>query len=185
MRGDTEARTGGVTTWKIDPVHSIVELASKYMMFTMVKGRSTNVQGMLLVDGEDPTRSSVEVEIDAASVWTGQERRDEHLRSVDFLDVEHYPTIAFKSIRVEPISQDRLRLVGDLTIRGATRQVVLDAIVHGQAKNPWGQTVAGFTAETTINRKDYSLEWNVEIESGWLVGDTVQILLEVLAIKQE
>ena len=185
MSGDTEPRPAGLTPWQIDPAHTIVELASKYMLFTTVKGRFTNVKGTILVDEENPARSSVEIETDATSVWTGQERRDAHLRSADFLDVEHYPTITFKSTRVEPIGQDRLRVIGDLTIRGTTREVTLDTKVHGRGKNPWGQTMAGFTAETTVNRKDYGLEWNVEIESGWLVGDTVQILLEVVAVKQE
>ena len=174
-----------VTTWELDPSHTLVEFAAKHMMFTTVKGRFTGVRGTIVDAADDPTRSSVEAEIEAASLTTGDAQRDAHLRSPDFLDVETYPTITFRSTRVEPVSDRRFRVIGDLTIRGTTREVALDTEVHGHARNPYGRTVAGFSAQTEINRKDFGLTWNVALEAGgWLVGDTIKILLEVQAVQQ-
>ena len=173
------------TIWQIDPAHTLVEFAVKHMMFATVKGRFGGVHGTIVEDAADPSRSSVEVEIDAASIDTRDERRDAHLRSPDFLDVESYPTITFKSSRVEHAGRDRLRVIGDLTIHGTTHEVVLDTTINGRGTNPFGLEVAGFTAETTINRRDFGLTWNVALETGGvLVGDTVKILLEVEALKQ-
>ena len=173
------------TIWQIDPAHTLVEFAVKHMMFATVKGRFGGVRGTIVEDAADPSRSSVEVEIEAASIDTRDEKRDAHLRSPDFLDVESYPTITFKSSRVEHAGRDRLRVVGDLTIHGTTREVVLDTTINGRGTTPFGQEVAGFTAETTINRRDFGLNWNVALEAGGvLVGDTVKILLEVEALKQ-
>ena len=173
------------TIWQIDPAHTVVEFAVKHMMFATVKGRLGSVHGTIVDDAADPSRSSVEVEIDAASIDTREEKRDAHLRSPDFLDVQNYPTITFKSSRVERTGQDRLRVIGDLTIHGTTREVVLDTTINGRGTNPFGLEVAGFTAETTINRRDFGLTWNMALETGGvLVGDTVKILLEVEAVKQ-
>ena len=173
------------TIWQIDPAHSLVEFAVKHLMFATVKGRFGGVHGTIVDDAADPSRSSVEVEIDAASIDTRDEKRDAHLRSADFLDVESYPTITFTSSRVEHAGQGRLRVIGDLTIHGTTREVVLDTTINGRGTNPFGLEVAGFTAETTINRRDFGLNWNVALEAGGvLVGDTVKILLEVEALKQ-
>jgi polyisoprenoid-binding protein YceI len=183
MSTETAQPTTSQTTWTIDPKHSLVELSVKHMMFTTVKGRFADVSGTIVVDGANPADSSVEAEIAAASIDTREEQRDAHLRSADFLEVETYPTISFKSTRVEGTKgSDQLRVVGDLTIRGVTREVVLDATLNGRGKNPWGQEVAGFTAETTINRKDFGLNWNAALETGGLlVSDTVKILIEVQA----
>jgi polyisoprenoid-binding protein YceI len=171
--------------WQIDPAHTVVEFAVKHMMFATVKGRFGAVHGTIVDDAADPSRSSVEVEIDAASIDTREEKRDAHLRSPDFLDVQSYPTITFTSSRVERAGQDRLRVIGDLTIHGTTREVVLDTTINGRGTNPFGLEVAGFTAETTINRRDFGLTWNMALETGGvLVGDTVKILLEVEAVKQ-
>src|SRR5919109_868488 len=123
------------TTWQIDPAHSLVEFAVKHMMFTTVKGRFGSLHGTIVDDAADPSRSSVEVEIDAASIDTRDEKRDAHLRSADFLDVENYPTITFKSSRVERAGRDRLRVIGDLTIHGTTRAVVLDTTINGRGTN--------------------------------------------------
>jgi polyisoprenoid-binding protein YceI len=173
------------TIWQIDPAHTLVEFAVKHMMFATVKGRFGGVHGTIVDDAAGPSRSSVEVEIDAASIDTREEKRDAHLRSPDFLDVQNHPTITFKSSRVEHAGQDRLRVVGDLTIHGTTREVVLDTTINGRGTNPFGLEVAGFTAETTINRRDFGLTWNVALEAGGvLVGDTVKILLEIEAVKQ-
>jgi polyisoprenoid-binding protein YceI len=173
------------TIWQIDPAHTLIEFAVKHMMFTTVKGRFGGVHGIIVEDAADPSRSSVEVEIDAASIDTREEKRDAHLRSPDFLDVQTYPTITFQSSRVERAGQDRLRVIGELTIHGTTREVVLDTTINGRGTTPFGLEVAGFTAETTINRRDFGLTWNVALETGGvLVGDTVKILLEVEAVKQ-
>jgi polyisoprenoid-binding protein YceI len=154
------------------------------MMFTTVRGRFNALRGTIVEVADDPSRSSVEVAIEAATVATGDERRDAHLRSPDFLDVEKHPTITFRSTRVEG-GEERFRVVGDLTVRGTTREVVLNATLNGRGTNPNGKQVVGLTAETSINRSDFGLTWNVALEAGGvLVGDVVRILLEVQAIRQ-
>jgi polyisoprenoid-binding protein YceI len=184
----TEAppQAGVASEWKIDAAHSLVQFAVKHMMFTTVRGRFTDVQGTIhCVDESDPTSASVEATISAASIDTGDAQRDTHLRSPDFLDVEEFPTISFKSTRVERTAQDQLRITGDLTIRDVTRGVVLDTTFNGRGTNPWGQEVSGFTAETRINRKDFGLTWNAALESGGLlVGDKLDILIEIQAVKE-
>ena len=173
------------TTWQIDPSHTLVELAAKHMMFTTVKGRFTDVKGTIVEQEDDPTQSSVQAEIDAATITTGDEQRDAHLKSADFLDVENHPTITFRSTRIEG-TRERFRVIGDLTIRGATREVVLEAELAGQGTNPYDKEVAGFTATGQINRKDFGLNWNVALEAGgWLVSDTIKINLDVQAVRQE
>ncbi len=182
----TVAPSTTATTWQIDAKHSLVEFAVKHMMFTTAKGRFSDLTGTIVHDEADPARSSVEVEIAAASIDTRDESRDAHLRSGDFFDVERFPTIRFKSTRVEAAGRDKLRVIGDLTIRDVTREVVLDTELTGQGVNPWGQQVAGFTAETKINRKDYALTWNAALEAGGvLVSDDVKITLEIQAAKQQ
>ena len=172
-----------VTTWTIDPAHTLVEFSAKHMMFTTVKGRFTRVSGTIVDVADEPTRSSVEVEIDAASITTGDPQRDGHVKSADFLDVENFPTLTFRSRRIEG-TRERFKVIGDLTIRGTTREVTLDAEFQGTATNPWGKTVAGFTAQTEINRKDFGLNWNVVLESGGvLVSDRVKISVDVEAVK--
>lgn len=179
----------GTTTWKIDPAHSSVEFAVKHMMFTTVRGRFKSFSGTITVDEDAPESSSAEVEIDAASIDTGVEDRDEHLRSEDFLDVERYPTITFRSKRVEGALDEegsRFRVVGDLTIRDTTMEVTLDAIFEGVGKDPWGGQRAGFAATTEIDRRDWGLRWNQTLETGGiLVGHNVRIELDVQAVKQE
>jgi polyisoprenoid-binding protein YceI len=178
----TETRTA----WSIDPSHTLVEFGVRHMMFTTVKGRFSGIQGTIVFDEANPAQSSVEAEIDATSIDTRSEQRDAHLRSADFFDVEKYPTITFKSAKVEPVGNEEARVTGDLTIRDVTRPVTLDVTLNGFGKNPFGQEVAGFTAETTINRKDFGLNWNVALETGGvLVGDTIKIVLEIQAQKQQ
>jgi polyisoprenoid-binding protein YceI len=173
------------TTWQLDPAHSLIELSTRHMMFTTVKGRFTAFGGLIRDSHDDPTESSVEVEIDAASINTGDAQRDAHLRSADFLDVEQYPSISFRSTRIEG-TREQFRLSGDLTIRGVTRPITLEAEFGGTGKNPWGKEVAGFTATGQLNRKDFGLNWNVALETGGLlVSDTVKIALEIQAVKQE
>jgi polyisoprenoid-binding protein YceI len=174
------------TTWTIDPVHSTVEFAVKHMMVSTTRGRFTGVTGTIVLDEDDLTRSHAEVEIDAATVDTRDERRDGHLRSADFLEVETYPTITFKSARVRLEGTERARVFGDLTIRGVTREVVLDTELNGRNKSPWGAEVIGFTATTKISRKDFGLSYNPVLETGgFVVGDEVKIQLEIEATKQD
>jgi polyisoprenoid-binding protein YceI len=174
------------TVWLIDPKHTRVEFATTYLMVTTVKGHFTSVSGTLRLDEADPARSSVVVEIDAASLDTGEGRRDSNLRSADFLDVERYPALTFTSTRVEPVGPDRLRVHGDLTIRGITRPVVLDTHLKGHGRTPDGLDVVAFTAQTEIDRGDFGVRWNQALESGGvLVGETVAIQLEVQALRQE
>lgn len=173
------------TVWSIDPAHSSVEFGVKHMMFTTVKGRFPGVQGTIVLDRQDPMGSAVEVEIDATTVDTRDEKRDGHLRSGDFFDVEKYPAIRFRSTRVERTGEDRARIHGDLTIRDVTKPVVLETEYHGSGTNPWGTEVAGFHAETRINRKDFGLEWNAPLEAGGvLVGEDVRIEIDVEATRQ-
>jgi polyisoprenoid-binding protein YceI len=158
------------------------------MMFTTVRGRFKKLNGTIVCpDESDPTRASVEAEIDASSIDTGDENRDAHLRGADFLDVANYPKITFKSTRIQRAgAQDQFQVYGDLTVRGTTREVVLDTSYNGRGKNPFGKEVAGFTAETTINRQDFGLNWNAALESGGLlVGDKVNVLIEVQAVKKD
>lgn len=175
------------TTWTIDPSHSLVEFSAKHMMFTTVKGRFTGVRGSIAADESNPANSSVEVTIDAASLTSGDEKRDGHLKSPDFLDVATYPEITFKSTRVQPLDDagDKLRVVGDLAVHGVTKEVVLDTEKTGVGKTPFGTEVAGFSATTSLNRKDWGLNWNVALEAGGvLVGETVKLALEIEAVKQ-
>jgi polyisoprenoid-binding protein YceI len=169
-------------TWTIDPSHSLAEFSVRHMMVSTVKGRFTDLSGTITLDPSDLRRSSVSAEIQANSVTTADPQRDAHLRSADFFDAEQFPTLRFVSTRVEPVSDERVRIVGDLTIRDQTREVVLDAELNGQGLNPWGKPVIGFSAHTSFNRKDFGLNWNVALEAGGvLVSDTIKLSLEVEA----
>jgi polyisoprenoid-binding protein YceI len=174
------------TVWKLDPAHTDVQFSSRHMMVTTVRGRFTHVDGTIVLDEVNPTQSSVEVDIVAASLDSHQEQRDAHLKSADFLDVEHYPTITFRSTRIEPTNASHARVVGELTIRGVTREVVLDTEFFGRQKHVMGHQITGFSATTTINRKDWGLTWNMPIETGgWLVGDTIKVEIDVEAVLQQ
>ena len=185
QQATTAVPAGPLTTWAIDPAHSGVEFAVKHMMITTVRGRFSGVTGTLVLDDDDLAHSSVEVEIDVTSVDTRDEKRDAHLRSPDFFDAERFPTITFKSTRVEPKDDDELRIVGDLTIHGVTREVVLEARYLGRGTNPWGTEVIGYEATTKLSRKDFGMEFNVALDAGgWLVGDEIKITLDIEAAKQ-
>lgn len=176
------------TIWQMDPAHTNVEFTAKHMMFTTVRGHFKDLNGAIEVDEDHPEASSVEVEIDAASIDTGVGDRDNHLRSADFLDVVNHPTLIFRSKRVEGspgTPGDRFKVIGDLTIRGTTREVALDATYDGRGQDPWGGERAGFSATTKIDRRDWGLTWNKALETGGiLVGNEVQIQLDVQAVKQ-
>lgn len=172
--------------WQIDPAHTEVEFAVKHMMISTVKGRFGEVSGTITLDEADLSGSSVEVEIDVASIDTRQADRDAHLRSADFFDVENHPKLTFRSRRVEATEGGGFRIVGDLTIRGETREVVLEGAEEGRGKDPWGNEKAGFSARTSIDRRDFGLTWNSALETGGvLVGNEVKITLDVQAAKVE
>ena len=169
--------------WKINTNHSSAEFTVRHMMVTWVRGLFTKVTGTLSFDPLTVATSSVEVEIEAKNLFTGVDKRDSHLKSADFLEVEKYPAITFKSIRVEPVALDHAWIHGDLTIRGVTQPIVLDARWSGPAHfNDDGTlyTSFGFRAETMINREDFGMVWNTEMEHGGvMVGRHVYIRLDV------
>ncbi len=173
------------TTYKIDPAHSSAHFVVRHMMITNVRGSFASVQGTVVYDPENPADSSVEAVIDAASIKTNEEQRDAHLRSPDFLHAEQFPTITFKSKKVERLNEDEAKVTGDLTIHGVTREVVLK--VDGptpETKDPFGNIRSGASATTRIKRSDFGLTWNAALETGgFLVGDEVKIELEVSLIK--
>jgi polyisoprenoid-binding protein YceI len=172
-------------TWQVDGAHSAVNLAVRHMVISKVRGHFGKWSAKLQLDTAELTRSTVEVEIEAASIDTGVADRDAHLRSADFLDAARHPTLRYRSRRVESLSQDRLRVVGDLAIRDVTREVVLDVEYGGQGKDPWGNTRVGFTATASLNRKDFGLTWNQALETGGvLVADRVDLEIELQAIQQ-
>jgi polyisoprenoid-binding protein YceI len=171
--------------WQVDPVHTSVEFVARHLMVSKVRGKFTGVEGNINI-AEDPTESSVAVTIDAASVETGDEKRDEHLRSPDFFDVKRYPEITFRSMRVEGESPGHFLVHGDLTIHGVTRPVSLEAEYHGWTSDPWGGRRAGFSATTEVDREDFGLTWNVAIEAGGVhVGKKARLDFEIEAIKQD
>jgi polyisoprenoid-binding protein YceI len=173
-------------TWTIDAAHSLVEFSVKHMMITTVRGRFTKFTGTLNINDEHPERSTVEGTIDTGSIDTHEPNRDNHLRSADFFDAEKYPAITFRSRRIEPTGDNQYKVVGDITIKDVTREIVFNVTDEGQGKNPWGKQVRAFSAQATLNRKDFGLNWNVALETGgWLVGDQVKIAAEIELVKQE
>jgi polyisoprenoid-binding protein YceI len=179
------ATAAAPTTWRLDAAHSAVTFTVRHMMFTTVKGHFARVTGQLRLDEEDMTRSVVSVALDAASIDTRIEARDNHLRSADFLDVANHPELRFTSRRVERGSGERLRVIGDLTIRGVTREVVIEAALEGRGVDPDGEIRIGFTGETRIDRTAFGLVWNQALEAGGvLVGEEVRIQLEVQAVAE-
>jgi len=155
------------------------------MMLSKVRGQFTGISGTIVDAAEDPKLSSVKAAIDVTTLITGDPQRDEHLRSPDFFDVAHHPTMTFESRRVSG-SREHFKVAGDLTIRGQTREVVVDVTFNGLGTNPFGQAVAGLTAVTQLNRKDFGLNWNMALEAGgFLVGDNATIEIELEAVRQD
>jgi polyisoprenoid-binding protein YceI len=172
------------TTWKIDPAHSIVEFAVKHLMISTVKGRFADVEGEIVIAGDDPSKSSVTVTLKAASIDTRTGQRDDHLRSADFLDALNFPEINFRSTRITG-DESEFKVTGDLTIRGVTREVTLNATNEGAGKDPWGGERIGFSASTKLDRRDFGLTWNQAIEAGGvLVGNDVRVSIDIEAVKQ-
>ena len=180
----TETATLPATgTWTIDPSHSEVGFSVRHLGISRTRGRFGGFTGAITV-ADEPTASSVAVEIDAASIDTKDAGRDEHLRSADFFDAAQHPTITFRSTGVEARGE-RWAVTGELSIRGVTRTVVLDTELDGLANDPWGGERVAFRATTEVNREDFGLTWNAALETGGLlVGKTVKIELEVEAVRQ-
>lgn len=172
------------TTWTLDLAHSRAEFSVRHMMITNVRGSIPIRSGSIRTPGDDPAGWSVEAELDAAGIATGVADRDTHLRSADFFDVENHPTMRFTSRLIEALDETRLRIAGDLTIRGTTREVVLDAERTEEIIDPSGSARVGIEATTTIERKEWDLNWNMALEAGgFLVGDKVKVALQLQAIR--
>jgi polyisoprenoid-binding protein YceI len=168
--------------YEIDGAHTSVEFVGRHLMITKVRGRFSDVRGRITI-GEEPETSHVEVEIGVASVSTGNDDRDAHLKSEDFFDVEHHPAMTFASTAVRPLRDNTWELVGDLTVRGTTRPITLQVDFDGGGVSPMGDERVGFSAATEVNREDFGLTWNVSLETGGLlVGKSVRIELAVQAI---
>lgn len=179
------ATPGTLTTWAIDPAHSAAEFKVKHMMIANVKGKFSNLSGTLKLDEADPSRSTVEAVIPAATISTGDEQRDAHLKSADFFHVEKFTELTFKSTAVKTAAPGELAVTGDLTMHGVTKPVTF--AVEGPSpatKDPWGNMRVALSATTKVNRKDFGLTWNAALETGGvLVGDEVAITLDVEFIK--
>jgi polyisoprenoid-binding protein YceI len=170
--------------WVVDPAHSHVDFIVRHMMISKVRGRFREFSGEIRID-EIPERSSVEATINAASIDTGDEERDRHLRSPEFLDVEHHPEITFRSLTIRAADEHHWKLTGELTIRGVTRPVTLLVEYCGTAVDPWGNTRAAFLASGEINREDFAMTWNQALEAGGLlVGKGVKLDVDVEAVLQ-
>ena len=170
------------TTYAVDAAHSEATFTVRHLI-TKVRGHFAEFDGAIHFDAADPTRSDVTFTIKAASIDTNQKDRDAHLRSADFFEVETYPTITFRSTKIEAAGGDAYAVTGDFTIRDVTRSITLPVTFLGKAKDPWGNERIAFEAEYTINRKDYGLMWNAALETGgFLVGDDVKIALSVQAV---
>jgi polyisoprenoid-binding protein YceI len=181
----TTTSPASVTTWNIDSAHAAAEFKVRHMMISNVKGAIKGITGTLTEHATDATLSSVDATLDVSTLNTGEPQRDAHLKSADFLELEKYPTITFKSTKVVHKGESEYAVTGDLTIHGTTRPVTL--AVEGptpQHKDPWGNTRIGLSATTKINRKDFGLNWNATLETGGiLVGEDVHITLELEFIK--
>ena len=178
--------TAATTTWQIDPAHTAASFAVQHLMISTVRGEFKGVTGTVNWDDQDITKSTVDVTIDAKTVDTSEPQRDKDLKSDKFFDVEKYPTITFKSKKVEQVSVGKLKVTGDLTIHGITKEAVLD--VEGPSasvKDPWGNTRAAISATTKVNRQDYGVKWNASIDGGGVVvGDDVNITIDMEMIKK-
>jgi polyisoprenoid-binding protein YceI len=180
-----------MTKWTFEPGHTAAEFRARHMMVTYVRGHFKDVHGALEFDPNSPRDSSVEVHIDARNIWTGVKERDDHLRSADFLDVEHHPEITFTGDQVEVKGEHDYAVTGDLTIRGVTRPACLNVSYLGQWDTPWWEdginkgpkTRAGFVATTKINRHDFGVSWQDTMDRGGIVvGDEVDITIDVEAV---
>jgi polyisoprenoid-binding protein YceI len=181
----TAVKTATKTKWALDPTHSEIVFKVRHMMITNVKGEFRKFEGSIVTEGSDFSKASVDVTIDAGSVFTNEDKRDGHLRSADFFDAENFPSLTFKSKSFKKVSEDGYELAGVLTIKGVSKDVVLNVEFGGINKDPWGNEKAGFSASGKINRKDFGLNWNAALETGGvLVSDEVKVSAEVQFVKQ-
>ena len=178
---------GGASTWQIDPVHSDVEFGVRHLMVSTVRGHLGKVTGTLTLDEHDIAKSSVEATIDATGIDTREPKRDQHLKSPDFLDVAKYPSITFKSKRVAKVSDEKYTVTGDLTLHGVTKEVVLD--VEGSPKpftDPMGHAKMGGSARTKINRQDFGVSWNKNLDNGGVVvGNDLDVVIDLELVQAE
>lgn len=172
-------------SWNIDNAHTIATFTAKHMMIATVHGQFKKIAGTVEFNEKEPAESSIDVQIEVASLDTQEEKRDAHLKSADFLEADKFPYITFKSTKVVVTGENTGRITGDLTIHGVTKPAVLEVEYNGTQKSPWGTTNAGFGATTKISRKDWGLTWNVALETGgWLVSDEIKISIEAEIVKQ-
>jgi polyisoprenoid-binding protein YceI len=172
--------------WNFNEAHTAAEFSVRHMMITFVRGQFKNLSGTLEFDPSRPEAAWTELAIHGATLWSGEPERDDHLKSADFLDVQRHATIGFRSTKVEPVARNEYRVTGDLTIRGVTRAVTLDVRYLGQCRSPFDDTRIGFTATARINRHDFGVSWNADLQDGGLVvGDDVFITIDVEAEAQE
>ena len=168
--------------WNIDPTHSQAEFSVRHM-FTKVRGHMVVTSGILETDDTDPLKTVIVARLDPSTINTGVSVRDDHLRSVDFFDIQRHPEIVFRSTAISQTAKDQYAVIGTLSMRGVERPVTLHARAAGDGIDPFGNRRAGASAQTTLNRKDFGLEWNRALESGgFLVGDEVEINLEIEAV---
>jgi polyisoprenoid-binding protein YceI len=171
--------------WEIDSSHSSVHFSVRHLVIAKVRGAFARWSGTIQVPNGDFAKATVTATIDASSIDTGVADRDAHLKSADFFDVAQHPELRFVGKHIQPRSGNEIDVVGDLTIKGITREVVLRVEQNGQAKDPWGNVRAAFSAKTSIDRKDFGLTWNQALETGGvMVGDRVEIEAEIQAVKQ-
>ena len=179
--------TGTATsTWTIDPAHSAAEFAVRHMMVSTFKGHFRSLEGTVHLDEESPANSATAASVDVASVDTQNPDRDAHLRSDDFFNAERFSKMTFRSTHVEHVEDDRWNVIGELTIRDVTKEVVLDTEFEGRIVDPWGNERIGILARTEISRKEFGVRWNSAIESGgFVVGDKVRISLNIEIVRQQ
>jgi polyisoprenoid-binding protein YceI len=171
-------------TWQIDPVHSYLQFHIRHFVVSKVHGRFTQWGGTIQFDGQQPTSSKVDIQIDANSLDTGDARRDGHLKTADFFDTEKHPQITFQSTEIEPAGANEYRVTGDLTIRGVSKPVTLDVEYGGELKDPWGNQRSGFSIKGSFDRRDFGLTFNQTLEGGGpALGDKIEMVADLEATK--
>jgi polyisoprenoid-binding protein YceI len=185
MATNQEAQSVTRGIWQADPFHTQVEFAAKHLGMMTVRGHFHEVRVTGQIDPDHPETLAIDVTIQTASIQTHNDNRDNDLRGTNFLEVDKYPTITFKSTKVEAAGQDRYTLTGDLTIKGNTRPVTLNGVIYGEFNDPMMGHRIGYSAEGQINRKDYGLTFNMMLDGKWIVSDEVQISIEGEIVEQK
>ena len=173
-----------IQRWEIDSSRSEIHFAVRHLVFSKTRGRLSRWSGTVMVPDGDFSRATVDIVIDASSIDTGVVRRDEHLRSADYLDVKRYPDITFTAQRVHAEPEGRLRVVGALTVKGVTREVALAVVPNGRTLDLWGKQRAGFSATTSIDRRDFGFTGNLALATGVVIGERIDVQIEVEAVRQ-